>query len=153
MFVSIFPKFTSLIRVFHGVSEVKNLRAIQGTLVWSLGWKVYLEKEMATQYSYLENPMGRGAWQAMVLRIAKSWTRLKQCSMHAKTNNVNKVSEQIFIAFSPSLCWVSPAMFHWAIGIEVLERRMLSTWVWQVGTGRKCETWSVGDWLYWSEIV
>ena len=29
------------------------------------------------QYSYLENPMGRGAWQATVHRVAKSWTRLK----------------------------------------------------------------------------
>ena len=26
------------------------------------------------QYSCLENPMDRGAWQAMVHRVAKSWT-------------------------------------------------------------------------------
>ena len=26
------------------------------------------------QYSYLGNPMDRGAWQAMVHRVAKSWT-------------------------------------------------------------------------------
>ena len=26
------------------------------------------------RYSYLENPMGRGAWQAIVHGIAKSWT-------------------------------------------------------------------------------
>ena len=29
------------------------------------------------QYSCLENPMDRGAWQATVHRVAKSWTRLK----------------------------------------------------------------------------
>ena len=29
------------------------------------------------QYSYLENPMGRGAWQATVHRVAKIWTQLK----------------------------------------------------------------------------
>ena len=29
------------------------------------------------QYSYLENPMDRGAWQATVHRIAKSQTQLK----------------------------------------------------------------------------
>ena len=29
------------------------------------------------QYSCLENPMDRGAWWAMVHRVAKSWTRLK----------------------------------------------------------------------------
>ena len=32
------------------------------------------------QYSCLENPMDRGAWQATVHRAAKSWTRLKQLS-------------------------------------------------------------------------
>ena len=29
------------------------------------------------QYSCLENPMDRGAWQATVYRVAKSQTRLK----------------------------------------------------------------------------
>ena len=29
------------------------------------------------QYSFLENPMDRGAWWATVLGIAKNWTRLK----------------------------------------------------------------------------
>ena len=28
------------------------------------------------QYSYLENPMDGGAWQAAVHRVAKSWTQL-----------------------------------------------------------------------------
>ena len=28
------------------------------------------------QYSYLENPMDRGAWWATDYRVAKSWTRL-----------------------------------------------------------------------------
>ena len=32
------------------------------------------------RYSYLENPMDRGAWWAIVHSIAKSWTRLKQLS-------------------------------------------------------------------------
>ena len=35
------------------------------------------------QYSYLETPMDRGAWRAMVHRIAKSQTRLKWLSTHA----------------------------------------------------------------------
>ena len=29
------------------------------------------------QYSYLENPIDRGAWRATVHRAAKSWTQLK----------------------------------------------------------------------------
>ena len=35
------------------------------------------------QYSCVENPMDRGAWQATLHRVAKSWTGLKQLSMHA----------------------------------------------------------------------
>ena len=34
------------------------------------------------RYSYLENPMDRGAWWAIVHSVAKSWTRLKQLSTH-----------------------------------------------------------------------
>ena len=37
------------------------------------------------QYSCLENPMDRGAWQATVHGVAKSWTQLKQLSTHAHT--------------------------------------------------------------------
>ena len=35
------------------------------------------------QYSYLENPMDRGAWWAIVHRVARSWTQLKQLSIPA----------------------------------------------------------------------
>ena len=34
------------------------------------------------QYSYLENPMDRGAWRATVNGVAKSWTRLKWLATH-----------------------------------------------------------------------
>ena len=34
------------------------------------------------QYSCLENPVDRGAWQASVHRVAKSQSRLKQLSMY-----------------------------------------------------------------------
>ena len=34
------------------------------------------------QYSCLENPMHRGAWQAVVCSLAQSLTRLKQLSTH-----------------------------------------------------------------------
>ena len=37
------------------------------------------------QYSCLENPMDREAWQATIHRIAQSWTQLKRLS----TNNTN----------------------------------------------------------------
>ena len=35
------------------------------------------------QYSCLENPMDRAAWQAPVLRVPQNQTRLKRLSMHA----------------------------------------------------------------------
>ena len=35
------------------------------------------------QYSCLENPMERETWRARVHRVTKSWTQLKQLSMHA----------------------------------------------------------------------
>ena len=35
------------------------------------------------QYSYLENPVDRGAWWAAVHGVARSPTRVKQLSMHA----------------------------------------------------------------------
>ena len=35
------------------------------------------------QYSYLENPMDRGASWAIVHRVARSWTQLKQLSIPA----------------------------------------------------------------------
>ena len=36
------------------------------------------------QYSGLENPMGRGAWQATVHGVTQSQTRLKRLSTHAR---------------------------------------------------------------------
>ena len=37
------------------------------------------------QYSCLENPMDRGAWQATVHRVAQSWPQMKKLSMHTYT--------------------------------------------------------------------
>ena len=34
------------------------------------------------QYSCLENPVDRGAWQAMLYKVAESQTRLKRLSKH-----------------------------------------------------------------------
>ena len=42
------------------------------------------------QYSCLENPMDRGAWWAILHRVAKSQTRLKQLSTH--TYNLCKLT-------------------------------------------------------------
>ena len=34
------------------------------------------------QYSCQENPLDRGVWWAIILRVTKSWARLKQLSTH-----------------------------------------------------------------------
>ena len=55
---------------------VKNLPAVQETWVRSLSQEYPLEKGVTTQSSILENSMERGAWQAIVHGVAKSWTQL-----------------------------------------------------------------------------
>ena len=52
------------------------------------------------QYSCLENPMDRGAWQAAGHRVAKSWTWLKQLSTSTRANR----------------CWSSN---HFTLGTEL----------------------------------
>ena len=57
---------------------VKNPPAMWKTWVQSLGWEDPLEEEMATFSSILawRIPMDRGAWQAIIAGVTKSWTRL-----------------------------------------------------------------------------
>ena len=57
---------------------VKNPLAMWETWVQSLGWEDPLEEGMATHSSILawRIPMDRGAWQATVHGITKSWTSL-----------------------------------------------------------------------------
>ena len=44
------------------------------------------------QYSCLENPMDRGAWQAIVHRVANSQTQSKQQSTDTCTQNLLELS-------------------------------------------------------------
>ena len=57
---------------------VKNPPAMLETWVASLGWEDLLEKGMATHSNVLawKNPMDEGAWNAAVLGITNSQTRL-----------------------------------------------------------------------------
>ena len=43
------------------------------------------------QYSCLETPMDRGAWQALVHRVTKNQTRLKELSMQARGDALESV--------------------------------------------------------------
>ena len=57
---------------------VKNLPAMRETWVRSLGWEDPLQEDMATHSSILvwRIPMDRGARQATVHEVTKSWTQL-----------------------------------------------------------------------------
>ena len=57
---------------------VKNLPAMQKTLVLSLGWEDPLEEGMATHCSILawRIPIGRGTWWAIVHGVTKTQTQL-----------------------------------------------------------------------------
>ena len=63
---------------------VKKPPAVRETWVQSLGWEDPLEEGMATHSSILDwrIPMDRGAWQATVHGVAKSWTRLSDSAQH-----------------------------------------------------------------------
>ena len=68
-----------------------NAGDIKDTRVQSLGWEDPLEEGMATHCSFcLENSVDRGAWQAAVHRLTKSWTQLKQLSVRACNKCVGK---------------------------------------------------------------
>ena len=66
------------------------MQATQEMLVQSLDQEDPLEggHGKPLQYSCLENPMDRGAWQATAHRVSKSQTQLKQLSMQAQSCNL-----------------------------------------------------------------
>ena len=71
----------------HVVVVVKNLSASAGdvrdmSLIPGLGRSSGEGHGNPLQYSCLENPVDRGAWQAMVLRVEESQIQLKQFSTH-----------------------------------------------------------------------
>ena len=63
---------------------VKNPPAMQETAVWSLGQEDPLGEGMATHSSFLawRTPWTEEPGGLQVHRVTKSWTRLKQLSMH-----------------------------------------------------------------------
>ena len=49
------------------------------------------------QYFCLKNPTDRGAWQAMVHGVTKSWAQLEQFSMQARTHTQSILFKGAFI--------------------------------------------------------
>ena len=67
-----------IILCFPGGSDSEESACNEGDWVRSLGWEGPLEEGMATHSSILawRIPMDRGAWQATVDGVKKSWTQL-----------------------------------------------------------------------------
>ena len=71
------------------------------------------------QYSCLGNPMDRGAWRATFHKVPKSWTRLKQLSMHTCiadlqycVSRVQQVHDSFHLWFSVGLVFVEIYRLH-----------------------------------------
>ena len=47
------------------------------------------------QYYCLENPMDRGAWEAPVYGVAKSWTQLSDFTSHTPLNQASQTLNRI----------------------------------------------------------
>ena len=76
------------------------------------------------QYSFLENPMDRGAWWAIVLGVANSWTWLKWLSSHAcmlsgeegSGDKIQFSSYHSIVSYTTNLmhhCWCWPWLPGW----------------------------------------
>ena len=75
---------------FPGGSDVKETACNAGDLglIPESGRSPGEENGKPLQYSCLENPMVRGAWQATVHGVLKSQTQLKQLSERADTHTL-----------------------------------------------------------------
>ena len=87
---SLLPLLFKLVLGFPGGASGKTHLPMQKT--WDKGLSPGLGRSHkeghsnTLQYSCLENPMDRGARWAIVHRVTKSWTQLKQLSMHMIIN-------------------------------------------------------------------
>ena len=50
------------------------------------------------QYSCLENPMDRGAWQATALGVTKSWTRLNDFTFNIKLSKIKRMNLSFYFS-------------------------------------------------------
>ena len=125
------PKGASLV-----AQTVKNLPAMQETLVWSLDRKDSLEKGMATHSSILtwRIPMDRGAWQAKSMglqRAGHDWSDL--IHTHGIGFNMEKRLPEHLKARSKAACpahrcWFPSRWSGFAMSHLGKERRDSSIW-------------------------
>ena len=80
------------------VEDTRDVSLIRGSGRSPGGWK-----GNPLQYSWLENPMDREAWQATVHRVAKSWTQLSTRMWRKVLEITNPVQNQMFV----TCFWIS----------------------------------------------
>ena len=155
------------------VLGVKNPPAsMQEPWVWSLGQEDPLEKEMAPlQYSCLENPMDRGAWQAAVHGVAQSQTWPKRLGsarrpshsllstlpLHAFYRSAQGDSyvlqwQGVAIAQTVSqskylnICWVvQPEIRSYHLEIDHRRTSLVVQWFRRGLPGQRLQVWSLGE--------
>ena len=81
------------------------------------------------QYSCLENPMDRGAWQATVHRVTKSWTRLKWVHRVAKSWTLFSMHAYTFVFIIYTTCYETSLIAQWVKNLPAMQE----TWVWSLG--------------------
>ena len=73
------------------------------------------------QYTCLENPMEREAWQTTVRWVAKSWTGLKQLSTHAR---IHRKQEKSAVAISGNSLVYSESSDQVFLGLQHLAQSL-----------------------------
>ena len=98
--------FCLKVRALLVAQTVKNLPAVWGTpgLIPGLGRSSGEGNGNPLWYSCLENSMDRGAWQATVHGVAKSWTRLSNFTHSLKL-------------ILPSFCFFEPLIASEFLGV------------------------------------
>ena len=89
------------------------------------------------QYSYLENPMDRGAWRAMAQRVAKSQIWLKQLDLACRQENkislfFNTTSNFIALLlthgiYSVNIRWINESLVDFSVPSEIWFLLLCST--------------------------
>ena len=82
------------------------------------------------QYSCLENPMDRWAWQATVHWVTKSWTQLKQLSISSTTYAYKSTTNrQSSITFK----LLPKILYKWIVFVQLLSCVWLCATPWTIG--------------------
>ena len=81
----------------HGVAKLYKYYKLKHYLLTR-------DKEMATYYSCLDNPMDKGAWRVTIHGVTKSWTRLSNYATTTPTLLTSLEVCKIFSLTTETVC-------------------------------------------------